>query len=100
MQQIFNLFLLSMTLLAVVVFIVLQFVNVGYGRFYNRKWGKPVVNKIGWMIMEMPVFILMAMLWLLSDRVTDLVRIVFLLFFEIHYFHRSFIFPFRISVIR
>ena len=95
MQQIFNLFLLSMTLLAVVVFIVLQFVNVGYGRFYNRKWGKSVVNKIGWMIMEMPVFILMAMLWLLSDRVTDLVRIVFLLFFEIHYFHRSFIFPFR-----
>ena len=86
MQQNFNLLLLSMTALAAVVYIALQYVKVGYGWFYNRKWGKPVSNRIGWMIMEMPVFLLMTLLWLVSDRLTDPVRIVMLLFFEIHYF--------------
>ena len=95
MQQNFNLLLLSMTALAAVVYIALQYVKVGYGWFYNRKWGKPVSNRIGWMIMEMPVFLLMTLLWLVSDRLTDPVRIVMLLFFEIHYFNRSFVFPFR-----
>lgn len=92
----FNLLLLSMTALAVIVFISLYFVDAGYGRFYNRKWGKPINNKLGWIIMEAPVFAMMIVLWLISDRVTDVVRLVFLLLFQIHYFQRSFIFPFRL----
>lgn len=67
----FNLLLLSMTILAVVVFISLYFVDAGYGRFYNRKWGMPVNNKIGWVVMEAPVFVMMIVLWLTSNRVTD-----------------------------
>lgn len=95
MNHSFNILLLSMTLLAVIVFIALYFVDVGYGRFYNPKWGKSISNRTGWMIMEAPVLLLMIMLWLLSDRRTDVVRVIFLLFFAIHYFQRSFIFPFR-----
>lgn len=96
MQHSFNILLLSMTVLAVIVFIALYFVDAGYGRFYNRKWGKPINNKLGWIIMEAPVFVMMLVLWLISDRVTDVVRVFFLLFFQIHYFQRSFIFPFRL----
>lgn len=95
MYQSYNLLLLAMSLLAVIVFIALYFVDAGYGRFYNNKWGKPVKNRSGWIIMESPVFVMMLLFWLMSDRVTDIVRIVFLVFFQIHYFHRSFIFPFR-----
>ena len=43
--------------------------------------------------MEVPVFIAMLVLWLFSDRRDDVIRLVFLLLFELHYFHRSFIFP-------
>ena len=85
-----------MTVLAVIVFIALYFVDVGYGRFFNRKCGLSINNKLGWTMMVAPVFIMMLVLWLISDRLTDVVRMIFLQFFQIHYFQRSFIFPFRL----
>ena len=89
----FYLFLAAMALLAVVVFVALFFVDAGYGKFYNAKWGPSVDNHVGWVLMEAPVFVAMLLLWWLSDRRSDVVRLVFLLLFEMHYFHRSFIFP-------
>ncbi len=82
-----------MAVVAVVVFVCLFFVDAGYGKFYQPKWGPSVDNKLGWTLMEAPVFVAMLALWWFSERGTDFVRIVFLLLFEIHYFHRSFIFP-------
>lgn len=96
MQQSFNILLLVMTLLAVVVFVALYFIDAGYGRFYNKKWGAPINNRVGWILMEAPVFVMMLVLWLISDRVADIPRVVFLIFFQIHYFQRSFIFPLRL----
>ncbi len=92
----FHLFLLVMALIAVVVFICLFYVDAGYGKFYQPKWGPSVGNRLGWILMEAPVFIAMLLLWWFSDRKTDPVRLVFLLLFELHYFHRSFIFPLQI----
>ena len=96
MLQYFNTFLLIMTIIAVVVFIALYFVTAGYGVFYNKKWGPAIPNKIGWILMESPVFIVMLILWFLSERNTNIVCLIFLILFEIHYFQRSFIFPFLI----
>ena len=89
----FNLFLLVMAAVAVVVFVCLFFIDAGYGKFYQPKWGPSVDNRIGWTLMEAPVFVAMLALWWFSDRRMDGVIIVFLLLFETHYFHRSFIFP-------
>ena len=55
----FNLFLIIMSAIAAVVFIALHFVDAGYGKFYNRKWGPAIDNKLGWVLMESPVFIAM-----------------------------------------
>ena len=46
--------------------------------------------------MEVPVFIAMLALWWFSDRRGDGIRLLFLLIFELHYFHRSFIFPLQL----
>ena len=92
----FNVFLIAMSAIAVVVFVALFFVDAGYGKFYDKKWGPAVNNKLGWVLMESPVFFAMLLLWLLSDRRTDLVRLAFLFLFELHYFHRSFVFPLRL----
>mgnify|MGYP002624296939 FL=1 len=91
--QAYNGFLAGMAALAVVVFVALYRVNAGYGKFYTPKWGPAIDNRLGWILMEAPVFVAMFLLWWMSDRRTDLVRVVFLLLFELHYFHRSFIFP-------
>ena len=96
LTQAFNIFLAVMAVVAVIVFIALYFVDAGYGKFYNAHWGPSVDNRLGWVLMEAPVFVAMLLLWLLSDRRWDVVRLVFLLLFEAHYFHRSFIFPGKI----
>lgn len=92
----FRLFLIVMAVVAVAVFVSLFFVDAGYGKFYRPKWGPSVDNRLGWTLMEAPVFIAMLLLWWYSDRRTDTTRLVFLLLFEIHYFHRSFLFPWQI----
>ena len=94
--QAFHIFLIVMAALAVIVFVSLFFVDAGYGKFYNPKWGPSVDNRLGWVLMEAPVFFAMLLLWWFSGRRADPVRLVFLLFFELHYFHRSFIFPLKI----
>ncbi len=93
----FNVLLITMTVLAVVVFVALFFVDAGYGMLLDRKWGKTVPNKIGWFVMEAPVFVAMTVLWLMSDRRFEITPLCFLLLFQAHYFQRAFIFPFLLK---
>ena len=83
-----------MSVVALLVFVVLHYVDAGYGMMYTKKWGPTVNNRLGWVIMESPVFFAMLALWWFSGRRTELVPVVFLLIFELHYFQRSFVFPF------
>lgn len=94
--NVFYIFLGIMAVLAAVVFVCLFHVDAGYGKFYGAQWGPAVDNRLGWVLMEAPVFVAMLLLWWFSDRRWDPVRLVFLLLFELHYFHRSFIFPLQI----
>ena len=89
----FNIYLWVMIGLAVVVFISLYFVEAGYGMFTSNKWGKSINNKLAWFLMEFPIFLAMIVIWLLSPHRFEIVPMVFLLIFEIHYFQRSIIFP-------
>ncbi len=94
--HLFDLFLMGMTVTAVIVFVALQFVEAGYGMMYTRKWGPVINNRVGWVIMEAPVFVAMAALWWFSSRRWEVAPLVMFLLFELHYFQRSFIFPFLI----
>ena len=89
----FNTFLAIMAATAVVVFVALHFVTAGYGMMYNRRWGPTVGNRLGWVLMEAPVFVAMGLLWWFSSRRAEAAALVMFLLFELHYFQRSFIFP-------
>ncbi|MCM1503821.1 MAG: DUF1295 domain-containing protein [Muribaculum sp.] len=89
----FNIFLLVMAFTAIVVFFALQYIEAGYGMMYNRKWGPAIDNRFGWVLMEAPVFVAMALLWWFSPRRFETAPLVMFLLFELHYFQRSFIFP-------
>lgn len=93
MTESFNTFLLVISIMAAVVFVALFFVTAGYGKFATEKWGPSVNNKIGWVLMESPVFILMIILWAMSDRALEPALLVIFSIFQLHYFQRSFIFP-------
>lgn len=89
----FNVFLAAMALMAVAVFVALHFVNAGYGMMYTRRWGPAIDNRLGWMLMEAPVFLAMAALWWWSDRRLEAAPLVMFILFETHYLQRSFVFP-------
>lgn len=86
-----------MIALALIVFAALRYITPGYGMFYNPKWGPSVGNRLGWVIMEAPVFIAMALLWACSPRRAEVAPAVMASLFMLHYFQRSFIFPFLIK---
>lgn len=83
--------------MALVVFLALQNITAGYGMMYDRRWGPTVGNRIGWVLMEAPVFFAMLLLWFMSDRRGELTPIVMASLFLFHYFQRSFIFPLLIK---
>ena len=93
MEHAFDIFLTVMAFLALAVFIALHFFEAGYGYLFNRRYGPPIPNKIGWVLMESPVFILMCVLWATSDRMGQAGPLTLFLLFQAHYFQRSFIFP-------
>lgn len=95
--QKFNIFLIIMSIVALIVFVALFYINAGYGKFRNNKWGFSINNKLGWILMESPVFIVMTLLWLYSNRMCQPVLLIMFLLFQIHYFQRTFIFPFLIK---
>lgn len=91
----FNFLLFVMAISAVIVFVVLYFVEVGYGKAISDKWGPAINNKVAWILMESPAFLVLLYIWLQSgDRKFDLVPFLLFFLFELHYFQRSFIFPF------
>ena len=96
-QQIYNTLIIAMPILAVIVFIALFFVKAGYGIFQNKSWGISINNRLGWIIMECPVFVVMLYLWITGNEPFKPILLTFFLLFELHYFQRTFIFPFLMN---
>lgn len=82
--------------IAVAVFFLLQKVVAPYGRHTSNKWGPQIANHIGWMLMELPA--LLIMLYFLIKNLNNGNSMIALMIglYCIHYFNRSFIFPFRL----
>ena len=93
MKETFDLFLIGMAVAALGVFVALQFFEAGYGYLFDRRYGPPVPNKAGWVLMEAPVFVFMCVLWACSERMWDAAPLALFVLFQTHYLQRSFIFP-------
>ena len=98
----FNDLLFIMFLVGLVVFVSLYFVDAGYGKMRSDKWGPSMNNKVGWLLMECPVFFVVLYEYLKSlplyGGVTQNAPYwVFFLIFEFHYIQRSFVFPFLLK---
>jgi 3-oxo-5-alpha-steroid 4-dehydrogenase 1 len=90
---VFHGFLILMTVTAAAVCATLFFVDAGYGQYIDRRWGYAINNRVGWVIMEVPVVILFAAYWLASQRTFAATPLVFFLLFNLHYCQRTFVFP-------
>ena len=81
--------------LAAVTVVAVVFVKAPYGRHFREGWGPSVPSRVGWIVMEMPAVALFIYLCSIGDHGMETVPLVLLGIWQIHYVHRTLIFPFR-----
>ena len=79
------------------MFIVLLVINAPYGRqddaTVSKWWGPNIPLKLSWFILEFPVFFTFGVFFFLGDHWMKPIPLILFALWEIHYFHRSFIYP-------
>ena len=93
-KETFNILCIVWGAMAILTFILLQFVRAPYGRHSRKGWGPEIPNRLGWLLMESPSFGIILYFLLLEDQVpyAKMLSLLWLL----HYTYRSFVFPLRI----
>lgn len=93
--QTFHTICLGWAGVAFLTFILLQFVKAPYGRHVKKGWGPEISNKLGWVLMESPSFLVMLYFFLNfeQDSYASLLSVLWL----VHYANRTFIFPLRLK---
>lgn len=98
--KVWNLVALAWIAIAVITFLSLFFKNITapFGRHTRSDWGPMINNTLGWILMEVPS---LAVLWIsfliFHSSETPNFAYVPMALWSIHYFHRSFIYPFRLK---
>ena len=88
-------FVYAELLLAAVTFVALLFVVAPYGGRHGRGgWGPTVPARVGWVVMEAPASLLFAAFYVLGEHRFELVPLLFLLLWQVHYIYRAFVYPF------
>jgi 3-oxo-5-alpha-steroid 4-dehydrogenase 1 len=82
--------------LALITFPVLFRVAAPYGRYTRASFGPTLDRTVAWVLQEMPSALGIVILFLLGNRHGNPVAIAFLALWATHYFHRTFVFPFRL----
>jgi protein-S-isoprenylcysteine O-methyltransferase Ste14 len=86
---------LALLLLAVPTFAVLALMTAPYGRHQREGWGPTVPSRVGWILMEHPSVLGFIAVFAFGRHRAELVPLVLLAVWQIHYVHRTFVFPFR-----
>lgn len=81
---------------AAVTFTVLLLISAPYGRHGRGGWGPTIPSRVGWIAMESPSVLVFAAVFWGGDRRAELVPLIFFGMWQLHYFHRTYIFPFRL----
>ena len=94
--KVFQVLLIASFIIAAGTFVSLFFISAPYGRHIRRGWGPLLPNWLGWLLMEAASPVGMLVLYFLGDAPKTAATIIFLLMWEAHYIHRSFIYPFML----
>lgn len=82
--------------IAVLIFLLLLRVTAPYGRHTSSKWGPQIDNHFGWFFMEFPALLVMIYVLIRNFSTHSMAIELMIGLYCLHYFNRSFIFPFRI----
>lgn len=74
------------------------FIASPYGKHERDGWGPGINMRAGWLILELPAFAFMLWFYLQGEHRLEIAPLILFSLFQIHYFHRTFIYPFTIRV--
>lgn len=79
---------------APLVVLALVFVPAPYGRHADRKFGPTMGTRAAWILMEAPSSLLFAAVFFAGPRAFELVPLLLLAIWQVHYAQRAFVYPF------
>lgn len=82
--------------LAVPTLVALLWITAPYGRHVREGWGKTVPSRVGWILMELPAVAVFIGIYAMGEHALETTPLVLLAFWQLHYVHRTFVFPFRL----
>lgn len=96
----YNDLLLAYAIMSVLVFVVLQWiVKAAYGRHNDGNlawwWGPGIPTRWSWVMMEAPSSIGFAVIFFMGEHALTPAPLLLFALWQLHYFHRSFIYPFK-----
>lgn len=97
-DSVFNLVLLAVFVSGTVSLLLLLKVNAPYGRHQAAGWGPTVPVRLGWVLMESPASLVFFYCYFTGPQALNVVPLLLLVMWQLHYVHRSFIYPFQIRV--
>ena len=83
--------------IGIITFLTLLFISAPYGRHIRPGWGPLLSKRTGWILMETPALYVMWLFYFLYADFTNIILIIFLLVWSIHYTNRSIIWPLLID---
>lgn len=86
--------------LAPLTLLILVFISAPYGRFVRAGWGPTVPGRLGWVVMETPAVVGFVAVWLSTDGWSRPASLVLGGLWLLHYIHRTYVFPFRLTTTR
>lgn len=96
LYHLYQITLISIFIAGLFTFVSLLFINAPYGRHYRVGWGLSIPNQWGWILMESPAVLVFLWVYLSGDYRAEFIPLCLLALWQIHYCHRTFIFPFRL----
>jgi protein-S-isoprenylcysteine O-methyltransferase Ste14 len=96
MLHLYNFSIILIFSFAAIIFVLLFFVPAPYGKFQRKGWGPAIRTKWAWMLMEFASPAFMTYFFLTSGQ-KSLPQYFFIIFWMMHYIHRTLVYPFTQS---
>lgn len=97
-QPVFDTLLLLVFGFALVTVLLLLLIDAPYGRHQRAGWGPSINTRLGWVLMESPASLVFFYFYVTGANAGAIPCLILLGMWQLHYFHRSFIYPFQIRV--
>jgi len=97
-NTIYDVLLIGIFASALLTALVLLKIDAPYGRHKREGWGPKIPTRLGWVVMEAPASLVFFWFYFTGPNAGNLVCIVLLILWQLHYVHRAFIYPFQIKV--